>query len=316
MSLVNFFNMSWPELLFNMMNFYGRISSFLQFTISTECIYESDTKHVYVKLVFLFITPFVLIAAISLFWGAIALCKRHMKYIRVHLPTTLVFILFIAYTYLINPLLLYVSCHNMEDDTWWLVDDYSVECWTGEHLDYFYAVFIPAMLIWGIALLAFFIVLIVKLRRRLHELDIAVIMNYFMRGYQETYFYWEFVILTRKLCLILIGTLLATYSSLLRGATGFSVMGIALFLQYRTAPLNTPTLNYTEYTAMIANTVTLYAGMFFATDARDNLTFNVILLILTMGINLFFIIYWVKNVYADWLLDKIIKKWPGWMKYH
>jgi hypothetical protein len=316
MSLVNFFNMSWPGLLFGIMNVYGRISSFLQFTVSTECLYKTETRPIFINLMFVLVAPFFVIAGISLLWGLVALCKRNMNYLRIHLPTTLVFILFIAYTYIINPLLLFISCHHMEEDSWWLVDDYGVECWTGDHLDFIYSTFVPALLIWGIGLPVFFVTLIYKMSGRLHELDIAVIMNYFMRGYKEKYFYWELVIMARKLALILIGAQMATNTGLLRGASGFSVMGFALFLQYRYAPLQTDALNFTEYIAMIANTATLYCGMFFATDARNNATFNVGLLIIVLGVNFYFVFYWMRNVYNHWLLAKILKRWPGWIKYH
>lgn len=142
-----------------------------------------DTKHVFIKLMFILIAPAVTCLIIIALWIMVAFCKKNRTYIRVHLPTTLLFVAFIVYSYLINPLLLYISCHKMEEGRWWLVADYSVECWKGDHLLYLYTIWVPAMLLWTFGLLTLFIVVIVKMNGRLHELDIQIIMNYLMRGY-------------------------------------------------------------------------------------------------------------------------------------
>lgn len=111
MAFINFYNMSWPNLMFGMLNIYGRISSFLQFTIATECLYTADTKHVFIKLVFILVAPAVTCLIITIIWAAVAAFKKNKRYLKIHLPTTLLFVMFIVYSYLINPLFLYVSCH-------------------------------------------------------------------------------------------------------------------------------------------------------------------------------------------------------------
>ena len=82
----------------------------------------------------------------------------------------------------------------------------SEECWTGDHLMMALTVSIPALIVWGIGgpALAWFLLRRHYLRDTLHSAQTFKVYGFLYQGYKFASYYWEIVILYRKVVLTFI----------------------------------------------------------------------------------------------------------------
>ena len=118
----------------------------------------------------------------------------------------------------------------MEDETWWLVQDYNVKCWEGDHAFYWLVLALPGVVLWGFGLPILFLFVVVRLHPLRTVKSLKGISKYFYTGYRTKHYHWELLILVKKLILISIGSLLAHYSVLVRGIAGFFTLAVFLCL--------------------------------------------------------------------------------------
>jgi len=78
----------------------------------------------------------------------------------------------------------------------------ALPCWDSKHLKYVFAVGIPAMVIWvfGVPLLC--LAILFKHRRQQDEVLVKMRYGFLINGYKRKTYYWEFVILFRKIAVI------------------------------------------------------------------------------------------------------------------
>ena len=97
------------------------------------------------------------------------------------------------------------SCTEI-DNSLYLEIDMSEECWTGDHLIYTLSVSIPALILWGIGVPAFAIFKLrgKYVRRRLDSVRNKSIYGFLYNGYKFSSYYWEVIILYRKVLITFI----------------------------------------------------------------------------------------------------------------
>ena len=95
------------------------------------------------------------------------------------------------------------ACTNVEN-TLYLDIFMEDECWTGNHQSYILSVAIPAAIVWGLGLpLASFIILF-RLNKS-HKLDDPgkkKSYGFLYSGYKRSKYWWELVILARKVIVL------------------------------------------------------------------------------------------------------------------
>ena len=94
-----------------------------------------------------------------------------------------------------------------------MYEDYSMECWIGTHLKWVLLASIPSLAVWGIGapMLAF-----LHLKRNfshLEEEEFKRPYGFLYLGYKKNRYYWEFIILYRKLIMIFISVFMSTFST-------------------------------------------------------------------------------------------------------
>ncbi|CAG9309804.1 unnamed protein product [Blepharisma stoltei] len=72
-----------------------------------------------------------------------------------------------------------------------------------------------------------------KNKRRLNELSVRLKFGFFFNGYTASCYYWEFIILYRKLLIICCSVFLANISVSIQALTVAIVLATSLHLQYR-----------------------------------------------------------------------------------
>ena len=90
------------------------------------------------------------------------------------------------------------------DGTKRLLEDLEVICFSRLHNFFSFAVAIPSIFGWCIGIPIFALILLIRDRKRLDDLDVKQKFGFFFRGYKKTFYFWEIVIMFKKVTIIVI----------------------------------------------------------------------------------------------------------------
>jgi len=293
MMLLNNFDLSWPLELtnyFDGMEFLGNTS---QVAFSTECVNSSSIKHIFVKEMFMAFLPIGIILISLSFWGIVALVKKNTDYLKQHFVCTLILLLLTLHPNILNTSFNIMSCKLMENDTWWLIADFSVECWKGDHLKYTLSFAVPSLIVWGVVTPISFLVALLRSHATVNELPTRMRFSYLFNGYSAQRYYWEFIITIRKSVIVALSMFLSAINSNVQSFTAILFIWVMLSIQYYFKPYSNKDLNNIEELSLATNIVTLYCGMYFDTDVGRDVSFYVILILITFVINAIYFLYWI-----------------------
>jgi hypothetical protein len=102
------------------------------------------------------------------------------------------------------------SCYNV-DGVPRVYSALYIECYTGPHIYWAYGVALPGIIVWGLGIPILAFILLYKQRKRLTKLEVKEKFGFLYNGYQKDFYYWETVIMYRKITMIVIAVILQTY---------------------------------------------------------------------------------------------------------
>jgi hypothetical protein len=105
-------------------------------------------------------------------------------------------------------------CLDIDGETR-LKHDLEIKCYEGPHYFWAFGVAMPAMILWGFGIPLFGLALLLLDRDKIEKLEIRQKLGFLFRGYSLKFFYWEIVIMFRKIVLILIQSFLVQFGVLL-----------------------------------------------------------------------------------------------------
>jgi len=204
----------WPAFLQQAFWIYGRISAINQQFSYLDCIIQLIADKFDVRVVFLnaaitIVSPVVFIIIAIIFWVLYFLIKkrrlRRNRDFWQKIDTTSLILYFTMFQPTLNAVFPLLNCKNIyRKDTplYYMVSDYEVRCWTGYHWTWLIILAILTFFIWGIvfAYLAFRILRTIK--RKMKENKMAKKFAWVYMGYKTERYYWEFVVLQRKVLLV------------------------------------------------------------------------------------------------------------------
>ena len=82
--------------------------------------------------------------------------------------------------------------------------DLDIVCWTKAHWYISYFVALPSIVVWGLGIPFFAFLLMFRVRDKLNSLEIKERYGFLFRGYKKEFYYWEIIIMYRKIALIVI----------------------------------------------------------------------------------------------------------------
>jgi hypothetical protein len=308
-SIVSSFNLDWPDFALQYLHIQQAAGSLSQQSFSLDCFisakYDHTNTQVYFDKILLYLLiPIALILICLFLWGIVSLIKLDYKYIRNHFTGSVVIVLFILHTIIINITLSPFSCKEIDNIGDWLNDNLSIKCWEGTHELYTLAIALPGIVIWGICIPGYGIIVTYKNRHRIEELEIKQRYGFITAGYKNEHYYWEFVIIYRKVLVISCSLFFGSLSVQLQTLSVLIVLLLASYLQSSINPFATPELNKMEFWSIIVSVVTIYCGLYYLTP---DITFNarVILFIILMVFNSIFFGYWLYFFVKDFTKSAI-----------
>ena len=148
-----------------------------------------------------------------IFWLGYSIIKKNFWYLKYEFVATIVILFFLIHPILIKSMFSAFSCQEIDEGELWLVVNLEIKCWEEEHLFYALIVALPSIVVWGIGVPAFCLLLLFKkFRKRLNEVNVKVRFGFLYNGFEKTEYYWEFVIMYRKIVIICCSVFLGNIS--------------------------------------------------------------------------------------------------------
>ena len=223
------------------------------------------------------------------------------------MKTTAVVGLFLMYPSIIKNILTLISCIKIGDNHY-LNSDLSIMCYTEEHNYYRFVAYI-FLFLYGFGIPSIGFLLLYKYRNRLfinnskNRFDSASPLSFLFIGYREDRYYWEFIIMARKLGVIFMSVFLQQSS---RYQMIFACWLVQTFLvlhiyfrPYDMISNYGKLCNRLESVSLLSLVFTLNSGLVFGTK-KDNYQlgiFELILVFLVIIVNIGVMIY-----FCYWLI--------------
>jgi hypothetical protein len=260
-------NLNWPEFVSIFLNGQDTAGSVSEQLFSFDCLLQKvGVSSVYfTKMEGNALLPAALLLLAGLIWILISICLR-ISQISPKIIASLVMILFILHPSLTKEMFSMFACIELKPGELWLVADLSLRCWGSEHVKYALMVSVTSIGVWIIGLPLACLCVIYRYRNRLADPITQLKFSFLYKGYQAKWYFWEFMILYRKVALVCASVFLSTVSIMVQALSVLAVLLISLFFQLQLQPFATPTFNRLELKSILVSAVTIYSGLFYQTQ--------------------------------------------------
>jgi len=308
------FNLKWPSTIVNLFAVQKSMGSTLEQIFSFDCYGTGNeaidsSKAYYSKLILFAILPLGIFAISFLYWASLCLYYDTNSYIKRELFTTAIVLFFLVYPNIAKVMFSHFSCIAIDFKGNFLQENTQIECWVKDHTFYSIIVAIPSIILWAIGFPTLILVIMIKRRSVLYQDTNKVIFGFIFNGYKIQKFYWEFIIMYRKILIITISVFMSNGSTTVQALTVVIVLILSLYFQYSSKPYSRSELNYMETEALLTAVTTIYCGLYYLTNLTDE-GVKLFLFFIILGGNLYFMIYWIYYVSLA-LLDVIVKYFPN-----
>jgi hypothetical protein len=304
------FNLAWPEQVLQLFSAQETAGSFTEQAFSVDCFLAPSNSEntdivVFRKLIIMAVIPVFLAFISVVIWAVIAVYKHYDEFPKDNTIATMVILLFLAHPTLTKYLFNIFTCMEIDGQTY-LLQQLDVKCWDYTHVFYIVTCAVPAIIVWVLGIPAICLGYLVKNKKNLTNIIIRIRLGFLFNGYRPRAFYWEFIILYRKIVIICCSVFLTTISIPIQALCVMFVLILALYLQDQVQPYTTKDLNSIELKSILCATVTIYCGLFFLTgDLGDSA--KVVLFICILVTNVFFLWHWSQKMFGFYITLTINK---------
>lgn len=181
----------------------------------------------------------------------------------------------------------------------------------------------PSIIVWGLGIPFFALVLMYRDRKNLEKVEVKEKFGFLYNGYQTRYFYWEIVIMYRKIGMIFIAVFIQPYGVIVQAMIVFLLMVIFLLITIKKKPYLSLAINELETISLVTSSLSIFCGIFFissipASDIpnipesvkgtivlSDNMKFALFAVI--VAANVLFFSSWIYNMIKE-IHSTLIKK--------
>lgn len=295
-------NVNWPGFVSVFLSGQETVGSVAEQLFSYECLAQefSTTENMfYRKIAAATALPGLLFLGAILIWLGLRFCTQ-MKSLLNKSVASLVMILFMLHPSITKSTFAIFACTEIKRDQFWVTADMSLRCWEFEHVRFILVLALPCCIVWIFGLPLLCLGLLYRSREHLTAEPIQIKYSFLFKGYRTEMYYWEFVILYRKVILVCTAVFLTTVSTLVQALSVLAVLLVCLFLQIVVKPFRTPAFNKLEIKSIMVSLITIYVGLYFEVGYMRNfhsgLEFKVVLFVLILLTNAYFLFTWCRRV--------------------
>jgi hypothetical protein len=212
------------------------------------------------KVIFYALLPLALTFVSISFWYILSLIKKDKHGIKDNLICTMVVLLFLIHPNIAKALFSAFNCMDVDGENR-LKDNVEMICYEGRHLLYLLLIIIPSLIIWvfGIPLAA--LVLLVRNKQIILSLDsnlelskvdqhhiktIKLKYGFLFNGYRIKTYFWEVVILYRKIFIVMTTVFFSVVSSETQVLVVMLIIMVAIMMHIVFQPFSTKIMNRME----------------------------------------------------------------------
>ena len=166
------------------------------------------------------------------------------------------------------------------------------------------------MLYWTVVFPLFCLFSLIKNKSRLDQSDMKFRFGFFYIGYKDELFFWEFIIMYRKILTICVSMVNDSFL-FAKGALILLINSTSLLLQISKMPFTDQTLNLLESSAIKVSLITIFSGLFYIQDSFGDVLKAFIFVIIVI-VNTFFLLTWLrlimKHAVSKYSHNKIVRK--------
>jgi hypothetical protein len=300
-TLVNQLSLEWPSFVLSFFEAQSFAGSVDQHVLSFDCYFAGEDpqgdsyKEVYYDRLILFtVLPLIISSVVLAFWLSVYYFKRRKSILRKELVATAVVLFFLIHPSLIKEYFAFFSCRRLDGSDLWLTSNLDIKCLDTKHKLYAFSVALPAILVWGLGVPSFILAVLFKKRRSLDTLLMKCRFGFFYNGFKKTHFYWEFLILYRKIFIICLVVFVGNQSISIQALSIMVVLLLFLALQFWKQPYSSAALNAMELKAIFVAGVTIYCGLYYLAGSTSE-GLKVVLFLIIVSANSFFFYYFLQQ---------------------
>ena len=277
--LVSSFNFQWPKQIEVFFAATSPVSEASSQIVSIDCFMSAKAgfasqpnsffKTYFLKLLIFALIPFILALISWAFWWIQKMLKK-TQFEGGKFVATLVISLFTIHPNIVQTMFNDYNCKDIDGDKFVFVD-MTIKCWDTAHAFWSYSVAMPSIIVWGLGIPFFALVLMTRERHQLDKIETKEKFGFLYNGYTQALFFWEIVIMYRKIAMIFISVFIQPFGVISQALIVFMLMIIFLIANLKKKPYLAMSLNDLETISLITSTISIYCGIFFITDipAKD-----------------------------------------------
>lgn len=265
-------NLNWPAFVRLFLTGQQIVGSLSDHLFSVECFFQelSITETFYAKAVVTILLPGVLITLAMLTWGVLKLCI-HIEAVGNKVVASAVVTLFVLHPSLTRTMFSFFSCVEIRPEEYWLAENTDLACWESHHIRYILTTMLPGLLVWSFGLPTLSFILMIRSRNSLSDPLTCLKFSFLYKGYTHKFFYWEYVILYRKVALVSTVVFFSPFSKIAQAISVLAVLLLFLFLQVCVMPYCHPSYNRLETRSILVSLLTIYCGLYFQACSMSKL---------------------------------------------
>ena len=290
------FDLDWPNYVIELFQVQNTVATAYDQIYSFDCYFKdtglNTTDIYYYRLIFNGFLPIIIWAASLAIFFAISLAKHNYLLLKQEYFMSMTVLFFLIYPNLVKTFFSALSCTKIDGEGDWLRDNLVIKCWDSVHIKYALIIAVPGIFVWVLGVPILVLVAMCKQRNHLNSHFNKIVFGFIYNGYKSSRFYWEFIIMFRKIFIICIAVFMQSLSESVQALTVVLLLLLSLYLQYEYKPYNKKQLNHMEFEAVLTACLTIYCGLYYLTNEIGEGFKSFLFFVIVAG-NAYFLIYWI-----------------------
>jgi hypothetical protein len=295
-------SLEWPSFVYELFSIQNNSGTATDQILSVDC-YLGDSsdddayKNLYFdKIIIIALIPVIFSLAATAFWTVHFAVRRDKGVFSKQWVATLVVLFFLIHPNILRSNFSYFSCTEIQSGEFWLNENLDIRCFDSKHNSFALVAVLPILVIWGLLVPLLVLLHLSRKRRELSEINTKLRFGFLYNCFKQSKFYWEFVIMFRKILIICIMVFIGNQSIPVQALTLVLLLLNFLVLQYLKRPYASNELNQMEFRSVLVAAVTIYCGLYYL--SKDlGLVAKVLFFLAMLLVNLYFLAYFSSNLF-------------------
>eukprot|EP00347_Sterkiella_histriomuscorum_P009615 403340531 len=274
------FNFNWPQMVSKFFDTSQPVAQASTQVLSVDCFLNTRLEGseldegqgvmssiLYLKLLMFALLPILLGVSSYTIWSIIS-CKGNDKAIlRTKAVSSLVILLFLVHPSLVSFFFKAFDCIAIDGENR-NKEDLQILCSSNQHQVFSLLIALPGLIVWGLGIPFFAFILMLRKNKSLDSIETRAQFGFLYRGYKKQFYYWEIIIMYRKIFLIFISVYIVGSGIITQALIIFMTLIAFLLITMKKKPFQTVVLNNLEIISLITCSITIFCGLFFILDVN------------------------------------------------